>query len=76
MLKPGKIISIASIFQSLTAPPPTLRNFKIYNLHNGSKVEIGNVLGGTFSLSTDPFYFDGTNKVYIYLIIEDERRYI
>ncbi|KAL9554305.1 hypothetical protein MBANPS3_002883 [Mucor bainieri] len=39
-------------------------NFKIFNLHHGSQItEIGHVLGGTFHLSTDPVYFDGTKKV-------------
>jgi hypothetical protein len=32
--------------------------------------EIGLVLGGTFHLSTDPIYFDGTKKVNS---IEDKR---
>ncbi|KAI8646977.1 hypothetical protein BD408DRAFT_439732 [Parasitella parasitica] len=37
-------------------------NFKIFNFQNGSLQEIGKVLNGTFSLTMDPVYFDGTTK--------------
>ncbi|CEP12702.1 hypothetical protein [Parasitella parasitica] len=37
-------------------------NFKIFNLHHGSVQEIGKVWNGTFGLTIDPIYFDGTTK--------------
>ncbi|KAI7872294.1 7 transmembrane sweet-taste receptor of 3 GCPR-domain-containing protein [Spinellus fusiger] len=38
-------------------------NFHIYNLQNGTAVEIGNILAGNLNLTSAPIYHDGTTKV-------------
>lgn len=43
------------------------RNFKLYNIQNGSQIEIGKIIAGDMNLSSLPIYHDGTTKVNIYI---------
>ncbi|KAI8640133.1 hypothetical protein BD408DRAFT_445423 [Parasitella parasitica] len=41
----------------------TSGNFKLYNLQNGSQIEIGNIIAGNMNLTSLPIYHDGTTKI-------------
>lgn len=38
-------------------------NYKIYNIQNGSQIEIGSIIAGNMKLTSPPIYHDGTTKV-------------
>ncbi|EPB88722.1 hypothetical protein HMPREF1544_04481 [Mucor circinelloides 1006PhL] len=38
-------------------------NFKLYNIQNGSQIEIGRIIAGDMNLTSLPVYHDGTTKV-------------
>ncbi|CEP13767.1 hypothetical protein [Parasitella parasitica] len=41
----------------------TSGNFKLFNLQNGSQIEIGTIIGGNMNLTSLPIYHDGTTKI-------------
>ncbi|KAI8373243.1 uncharacterized protein BYT42DRAFT_536616 [Radiomyces spectabilis] len=41
---------------------PAVGNFLVYNLQNGSEVEIGHILGGQLNLTSNPVFHDGTTS--------------
>lgn len=42
---------------------PNGSNFRIYNMQNGSNVEIGNLFAGKLNLAKPPIYHDGSTTV-------------
>lgn len=41
-------------------------NFKLYNIQNGSQIEIGRIIAGNMNLTSLPVYHDGTTKVHVF----------
>lgn len=52
-------------------------NFKLYNIQNGSQIEIGRIIAGDMNLTSLPVYHDGTTKVHVFtrLVIRSDFAY-